>query len=33
MAEKLVFCPASAEREASEGFFIDTLYCRIAGPS
>ena len=33
MAEKLVFCPASAQRATSEGFFMGTLYCRIAGPS
>ena len=33
MAGKLVFCPAYAERETSEGLFMDTVYCRIAGPS
>ena len=33
MAGRFVFCPASAERENSDGFFMDTVYCRIAGPS
>ena len=33
MAGKLVFCPAALGRETIEGFFMDTVYFRMAGPN